>query len=128
MITALEHLAIASDDSASLARWYCEVLGFKMVYASEKDRIYFVSLPRGDTLEIMASSGAARVDHAPKDPGLRHIALEVDDFDSTYQELQAKGIVFQDIITTPDGDRLVFFADPDGNLLHLVWRRRPFVK
>ncbi len=126
MITALEHLAIASDDSASLARWYCDVLGFRMALANDRDRVYFVALPRGDMLEIMSSSGAARTEHAPKDPGLRHIALEVDDFDATYRELHEKGIVFQDIVTTPDGDRLVFFPDPDGNLLHLVWRKRPF--
>ncbi|MCC6445350.1 MAG: VOC family protein [Armatimonadetes bacterium] len=126
MIKSIEHLAIASDDSTALARWYCDILGFKMLFSYEKDRTYFIGIPGAGTLEIILSNGSPRVAHAPKDPGFRHLALEVDDFDATYNDLKARGVAFEEVITTPDGARLVFFPDPDGNMLHLIWRKNPF--
>lgn len=55
--------------------------------------------------------------------GVRYIALVVDDIDATRAELEAKGIEFlsDTIAAEPEQqvDRLVFFRDPDGNLLEL---------
>lgn len=55
--------------------------------------------------------------------GVRYIAFVVDDLDATYQELTARGVEFASAILPPEPDagiaRLVFFRDPDGNLLEL---------
>jgi glyoxylase I family protein len=75
-------------------------------------------------LEIIPSIG----DRGPqtlKDPGIRHLAVEVDDFDAGLKELRAKNV---NIIAEPfenKGNRLVFFTDLDGNYLHLISREKP---
>ena len=55
--------------------------------------------------------------------GVRYIAFTVDDIDVTYQELKDRGVEFASGILPAEPDqgvaRLVFFYDPDGNLLEL---------
>jgi catechol 2,3-dioxygenase-like lactoylglutathione lyase family enzyme len=55
--------------------------------------------------------------------GVRYIAFAVDDIDATYRQLLARGVEFASDILPPEPEagigRLVFFRDPDGNLLEL---------
>jgi catechol 2,3-dioxygenase-like lactoylglutathione lyase family enzyme len=55
--------------------------------------------------------------------GLRYISFVVDDLDAVHQDLERRGAEFTSAILPPDQDqkvgRLVFFRDPDGNLLEL---------
>jgi glyoxylase I family protein len=60
-----------------------------------------------------------------KDPGIRHLAIAVDDFDAAYQRLQSQGVRFYTEPMNNKGNRLVFFADLDGNILHLIHRETP---
>ena len=52
---------------------------------------------------------------------MRHMAIEVDDFDATIQTLKSEGI---EIIDGPgkrvDGSDYLFCKDPDGNLIEIV--------
>ena len=57
--------------------------------------------------------------------GIRHLAVMVDDFDSAYQELRTRGVHFLTEPYVNQGNRLVFFSDADGNLLHLIHREKP---
>ena len=126
MIKAIEHIAIFSADSKALARWYCDTLGFELALASEENRTYFVKLPGGGMFEILPANAKSRPDNVMDDAGLRHIALAVDDFEATYNALKAKGITYAGPVRESfGGSKLVFFTDPDGNLLHLVWRAKP---
>ena len=52
-----------------------------------------------------------------KTPGLRHLALAVDDFSAAYAELQAKGVNFAGEPQESKGNKVVFFTDPEGNYL-----------
>lgn len=122
MFKGLEHTAIASPDPEKLARWYVDYLGFHINYRYAGN--VFVKAPNGTMLEMIGSEGP-RKPEAMKDPGIRHLAIDVDDFDAAFQQLQGKGIRF---ITEPvnnEGNRLVFFTDADGNFLHLVKRAAP---
>jgi glyoxylase I family protein len=124
MILGIEHTAIASPDPEALARWYADVLGFTINYHSPASKTCFVKAPNGSMLEIVTSQGE-RAAHGMRDPGLRHLAIAVDDFDAAYGRLRAASVRF---VTEPEnskGNRLVFFADPDGNLLHLIQREKP---
>jgi glyoxylase I family protein len=118
MFTGLEHIAIASPNPLHLAEWYVQHLGFRINY--EYAGNYFVKAPDGS----MVSEGE-RAQIGMKDPGLRHLAIKVDDFDASHRQLQSQGVHF---VTEPyinQGNRLVFFTDADGNLLHLIERERP---
>lgn len=122
MFKGLEHTAIASPDPGKLAQWYVDHLEFRINF--EYAGNYFVRAANGSMLEIIPSEG----DRAPqkmKDPGIRHLAIDIDDFDEAHRMLQAKNVKF---ITEPlenQGNRLVFFLDLDGNILHLISRPKP---
>ena len=57
--------------------------------------------------------------------GLRHLALTVADFPGVYARLRAKDVTFLTEAQTTNGNSLAFFADPDGNVLHLLHRETP---
>lgn len=122
MFKGLEHTAIASPDPRALAQWYVDHLEFRINF--EYSGNYFVRAQNGSMLEIIPSEGE-RGSNQLKDPGIRHLAIEVDDFDAASESLQQKGIAFVAGPFENQGNRLVFFADRDGNLLHLISRPRP---
>lgn len=122
MFKGLEHTAIASPDPKRLAEWYAANLEFRINH--EYDGNYFVRASNGSMLEIIPSVGE-RGSNQMKDPGIRHLAIEVDDFDAAQARLSQQGIRFLTEPVNNKGNRLVFFADADGNLLHLVKREKP---
>lgn len=122
MFKGLEHTAIASPAPQKLAQWYVDNLGFIINYNYAGN--YFVKTPNGTMLEIIPSEG----DRAPqkmKDPGIRHIAIQVDDFDAAHAKLKSQGISFLGEPFKVEENRLVFFSDGDGNILHLIHRQKP---
>jgi glyoxylase I family protein len=122
MFTGIEHFAIASPNPKRLAEWYVTNLAFRINY--EYDGNYFVKAPNGAVIEIIPAEGE-RGANAMRTPGMRHIAILVENFDSSYSELESKRVHFAGQPYENQGNRLVFFEDADGNLLHLIERRRP---
>lgn len=122
LFTGLEHTAIAAKSPKDLAQWYVATLGFVINF--EYDGNYFVRAPNGAMLEIIPSEGAA-LQTAMRTPGLRHLAVMVSDFDAAYAELTAKGVHFLGGPFVNQGNRLVFFTDVEGNILHLIQRPQP---
>ena len=122
MFRGLEHTAIASPDPARLAEWYVQNLGFRINY--KYDGNYFVRAADGSMLEIIPSQGE-RPPQKMKDPGIRHLAVMVDNFDDAFQELRKRGVQFLTEPYVNQGNRLVFFSDGDGNILHLIQRDQP---
>jgi len=122
MFTAFEHTGIASPDHKKLAQWYVEVFGFAIVYQSAGAT--FVKAPNGSMIEIIAAEGD-RVELAMKQPGLRHVALAVDDFDADLARIRAAGVRFLSEPVDAKGNKVVFFTDPEGNILHLIQRTNP---
>ena len=122
MYKGLEHTAIASPDPRRLAQWYVDHLGFHINF--EYAGNYFVKAPNGTMLEIIPSEGEP-VPQAMKSPGIRHLAIAVDSFDAAHQDLKSKSVNFLTEPFTNQGNRLVFFSDADGNILHLIEREKP---
>lgn len=122
MFLGLEHTAIASPAPRALAQWYVDHLGFRINF--EYDGNYFVRAANGSVLEIIPSQGE-RGSNKMRDPGLRHLAIEVKDFDRAYEVLRGQKVNFVGEPYTNMGNRLVFFTDCDGNLVHLIERERP---
>ncbi len=118
----LEHTAIASPNPKALADWYVEKLGFHINFSYSV--FFFVKAPNGSMLEIIPSEGD-RVENHMKTPGIRHLAIALEDFDAGYADLQSKGVKFLAEPYETQGNRLVFFEDLDGNILHLIARQNP---
>jgi glyoxylase I family protein len=115
MFTGIEHFAIASPNPRRLADWYVANLEFKITF--EYAGNYFVEAKNGSLIEIIPAEGE-RGASALRTPGLRHIAILVQDFDAAYKQLQTQGVKFEGEPFVNSGNKLVFFADSDGNLLH----------
>ena len=122
MFQGLEHTAIASPNPETLAKWYVDHLEFHINYTYAGN--YFVKAANGSMLEIIPSEGA-RGSNQMKDPGIRHLAIAVDDFDTAHEHLKKRGVRFLGDPINNQGNRLVFFADGDGNIVHLVKREKP---
>lgn len=100
--------------------FYRDVLGLTLV----EDTPFAIVLEGGGTM--------LRVQKAPAHTPAPHTALgwRVEDLAATMAGLRARGVVFarfdgipQDadgVWTTPDGARIAWFRDPDGNLLSLT--------
>jgi glyoxylase I family protein len=122
MFVGLEHTAIASPNPKALAQWYADHLGFHINF--EYDGNYFVRAQNGSMLEIIPSEGA-RAAQKMRDEGIRHLAIEVTDFDAAHEALKAQGVNFTGQPYVNQGNRLVFFTDCDGNFVHLIKREKP---
>jgi len=118
----IEHFAIASLNPKRLADWYAANLEFEITY--EYAGNYFVRAQNGAFIEIIPADGD-RHDAGMRTPGLRHIAISVDDFDAAYEQLRLQGVKFEGEPYRNNGNRLVFFKDPEGNLIHLIQRESP---
>ena len=122
MFTGIEHFAIASPNPQRLAEWYVANLEFEITF--EYAGNYFVEARDGALIEIIPAEGEGPA-VKNRTPGMRHIAISVDDFDAAYGRLREQGVVLEGEPYSNEGNRLAFFRDADGNLLHLIHRARP---
>ncbi len=123
MFQGVEHTAIASPDPGKLAQWYVDHLGFHINFAYAGN--YFVKSPNGSILEIIPGEGSRPPQNMAdnKNPGIRHLAIAVSDFEAAYAYLQSLRVTFLGEPFALGTNRLVFFNDGDGNLLHLIHRQ-----
>ena len=122
MVQGIEHTAIAARDVERLAAFYVETLGFEINYRGKT--AIFVKASDGSMIEIIPAEGELTA-ATLKTPGLRHLALSVADFEAECERLTAAGIAFLDPPLVKGGNKVVFFRDPEGNILHLIERATP---
>jgi glyoxylase I family protein len=121
----IEHFGIAARDPRTLANWYLQTLGGRETWENgQTPPAVFVELAGGLILEIYPASGShPEVITLNGNAGWRHLALRVGHLESARDQLQAAGVRFPDPIKPAGGGgRVLFFQDPEGNLLHLVER------
>jgi glyoxylase I family protein len=122
MYKGIEHTAIATHDPEALGGWYEKILDFPIVHRYSGN--VFVRAADGTMLELIPAAGEAP-ETDMKTPGIRHLAVSVDNFDAGVADLESKGVeIFQHV--QAGSNRLAFFRDPDGNILHLIHREESF--
>jgi len=124
MHLAIEHIAVPTPDPAALKSWYERVLGAREIFNNgQNPPTCLIALPGGGWFEIYAAEGLPQNRDNNKLAGFRHIALRVDSLEAAKTELEKRGVKFhEEIRPAAGGGRVLFFADPEGNLLHLVER------
>jgi catechol 2,3-dioxygenase-like lactoylglutathione lyase family enzyme len=121
MLDSSDLVAFAATTDPSRARaFYEEVLGLRVV---EQNDFACVLDANGTMLRITTVSAVAR-------PGYTVLGWRVDDIQAATRRLAAKDVAFtryegmdqdQDgVWTTPGGDKVAWFTDPDGNTLSLT--------
>jgi glyoxylase I family protein len=100
------------------------MLGAKVVFDNgHQPPMFLLALPGGVLLEIYAGDFALPETTNNKLNGWRHVAWRVDSIEAARTELQGRGAEFkEEIKPAGGGGRVLFFQDPEGNLLHLVER------
>jgi len=114
-------IAFASTTDLARARsFYGETLGLPIVDENEYASVFDAN---GTMLRITA---VAQVAH----PGYTVLGWQVTDIGHVIARLESLGVAFarydgmaqdaQGVWTTPSGDRVAWFTDPDGNVLSLT--------
>jgi catechol 2,3-dioxygenase-like lactoylglutathione lyase family enzyme len=148
MIFRIDHINIVVTDLDRMIEFYTMLLGLKLtkrvtitgdwVAATVKlpevhADVVYLDLAEGPRVELIRYNvpkleRPAGVDK-PNSPGLRHFAFTVQDIDGVAGRLRERGVqFFSDVQSVPETQvtyaggvrkRIVYFQDPEGNLLEL---------
>lgn len=124
MTFTLEHIGMAAREPVALKDWYVRVLGAKVLFSREQGRPPFLlSVPGGVMIEIYSGESSLPQVSNNMLSGWRHLALRVDSLASAKADLESRGVKFtEEPRPAGGGGTVLFFQDPEGNLLHLVER------
>ena len=130
VFTGIDHPSIACHDVRKQADWYCRNFGMRVIASNGLEPPAVVigfddSVSGGAMIELMPAvePGPEPASFTRFQPGIRHVALRVSDFEAAHGKLKALGVRF---ITEPGealgGGRTILFRDPEGNELQIVQR------
>lgn len=121
------HATLSVENADQMSQWYADVLGFTI-----RDR-FTLTRPDGRTIQIVRVEipglrvnisqfeGSVAPERTEERQGWRHLALQVENVDQTYQRLREKGVQFlgEPFTYDPPGYRVAFFQDLEGNIVEL---------
>lgn len=121
---SIEHIGMPVNDPVALKDWYVRVLDAKLVFESGlTPPTFWIALPGGVILEIGKAQSGVKETGDNSVAGFRHLALRVESIESARDYLAGRGVKFTEPIKPAGGGgRVLFFTDPEGNLLHLLER------
>jgi glyoxylase I family protein len=124
MLKRIHHVAVICSDYAASKNFYVNILGLTIVqevFRVER-RSYKLDLSVGGLyqIELFSFENTPERPSRPEACGLRHLAFEVDDVAASAAELNAKGVMTEEIrVDEYTGKLFTFFSDPDGLPLEL---------
>ncbi len=117
-LNRIHHVALICSDYAVSKAFYTEILGLEIaqeVYRKERDSYKLDLAINGNyQLELFSFPETPMRPSRPEARGLRHLAFEVGDLESSVAHLNGHGVSTEEIrIDEHTGKRFVFFSDPD---------------
>jgi catechol 2,3-dioxygenase-like lactoylglutathione lyase family enzyme len=148
MIEGIDHVNLVVDDLAAMTAFYCEALGCRVTKEVTISGdwianvvglddvladVVYLDLPNGPRIELIRyrrPEGKQPTGQSTANTmGMRHIAFRVSDMDRAVMRLREFNVVTRsEVATVPQSQvsyagnvskRLVYFEDPEGNLLEL---------
>ena len=147
MLKCIDHVNLVVADMRTMTDFYCRVLGMRLARQVQisgpwideitglKDvtaDVAFLEAPSGPTIELLYyhRPQGVRIEgqSIPNTFGLRHLAFRVADIQQLAAAIRAAGVpLVSEIHAVPTAQvpyaqtqkRLVYFRDPEGNLLEL---------
>jgi len=127
MNISVEHIAIPAADPVALKNWYERVLGAKVIFDNGQTPPTCLISLANVWFEIYPADAASPERGNNRRAGFRHLALRVPSLESAKTELESRGVTFtEEARPAAGGGKVLFFADGEGNLLHLVERPADF--
>jgi catechol 2,3-dioxygenase-like lactoylglutathione lyase family enzyme len=115
----LRHLALNVADVAASTEFYSSLFGMQVVWQPDPDNVYLSSGCDNLALHKAATEAAhsgQRLDH------LGFIVEKPEDVDRAAEALAARRIsLLRPPRTHRDGSRSLYFADPDGNSIQILY-------
>ncbi len=125
MIHGVEHIAICAENVPSLIAWYQRIFQVDLIKEGD-DGPSFLKFPDGFLIEFLEATGYIRPVSKVREKGFRHIALSVSSLEEMVGTLKKEGVeVVDDFKAVPNGTKLFFFRDIEGNIIQLVERVIP---
>jgi len=125
MAFTIEHVSIRCRNMEASVEFYRKMFDAKVILErtpAKGKRIVFLKIGDG-MLELMEMESASEPVDALTHFGVHHIGIKVEDFESVYRDLKAKGADFVGEPWEPTpGIRLAFLRDPNGAVIELVKR------
>ena len=117
-LTKIHHIAIIASDYQKSKIFYTEVLGLSIVRETYREarQSYKLDLALNGEyiIELFSFPNPPTRPSRPEAAGLRHLAFEVENLDTTIQVLTEQGVVAEPIrVDEFTGKRFTFIADPD---------------
>jgi glyoxylase I family protein len=130
LFTGIDHPAISCYDVKKQIEWYRRMLGMRLIATNGQDPPSVVvgygdGTRGGAMIELMPvkDDGPRPADVPRFCPGVRHVAIRVNDFQRAYDQLRDAGIEFLfEPAEAVGGGKIVSFRDPEGNELQIVER------
>jgi len=128
MHLSFEHLGLAATDPVALRDWYVKTLDARqLLELSPKPPAFMIELPGEMRLEIYQAGFAMRLTSDNSVRGWRHLAIRTPHLEEARANLEKRGVKFtKQVKPAGGGGRVLFFSDPEGNLIHLVERPERF--
>jgi catechol 2,3-dioxygenase-like lactoylglutathione lyase family enzyme len=124
----LRHAALYVKDPQVSKEFYCRVLQMQLEWEPDSDNVYLTSQGL-DNLALHSdpkgSSGGQTAEELHLIPRLDHIGFilpTLADVDAWYSWVTSQGArILREIKTHRDGARSFYFADPDGNIIQMLY-------
>jgi len=118
-ILGIHHVAIICSDYEASKKFYTQTLGLTILkeqYRADRQS-YKLDLLLADNsqIELFSFPDAPQRLSYPEAQGLRHLALRVENIESSISLLNSKGLTTEPIRIDQDTNKkFTFFSDPDG--------------
>jgi glyoxylase I family protein len=123
----VDHPAVSCHDVDKMVDWYCQNFDLKVIFHNGQNPPSVLIGYEGQitTLELMPvkHSGPSPRETPRLQPGWRHVALRVSDFEEAYGRLKKLRVEFLfEPVEAVGGGKVVSFRDPEGNELQIIER------
>ena len=123
LFAGLDHAAIAARDPARMAKWYCDVLGFRALSDNGKERpTRLLAGAGGGMIEMMPDDESPAPGRELFDRGISHLAIRVSNLAAALAGLRAAGVEVAEPVPAAGGGQVASFKDPEGNVVQVVER------